>query len=420
MSGTPGHVVIVGAGIVGVATAIWLQREGARVTLIDRAGPGGGASFGNGGVLASAGMVPVTTPGLLRKAPGMLLRRDQPLFLKWGYLPRLAPWLVRYLSHATPAGAARIAAALAPLVGDSLADHQALAAGTGAESWIHACDYLYLYPDRGGFAADAFAWDLRRAHGIRWAEMDAAALRAWDPVFGPALGFGVRMGGHGRIADPGGYVAALAAHVRAQGGRLIRAEAEAVVQDTGCVTGVRAGGETIACDAAVIAAGAWSGGLLSRLGLDVPLETERGYHLELWAPSAMPRAPAMIAGAKFVATPMEGRVRLAGVVEFGGLDARASRAPLELLRRGVRRAMPGLTWAEETHWLGHRPAPADSIPLIGPVPGVTGAWAALGHHHVGLTGGPATGRLLARMMAGRRPNLDTAPYDPARFARSAG
>jgi len=125
----------------------------------------------------------------------------------------------------------------------------------------------------------------------------------------------------------------------------------------------------------------------------------------------------MITSGKFVATPMEGRLRLAGVVEFGGLDAAPSRAPFELLLRHARRAMPGLTWKREVEWMGHRPAPSDSIPLIGAVPGVRGAYLGFGHHHVGLTGGPKTGRLLAQLIGGRVPNTDMAPYSPARFAR---
>ena len=411
------RVAVVGAGIVGVSTAIWLQRMGHRVVLIDRTGPAAGASYGNGGVLASCSIVPVTVPGLVAKAPRMLLDPAQPLYLKWGYLPKLTPWLRRYLSHANARDAARIAAALAPLVGDSLEEHRALAQGTGAERWIVPSDYAFLYRSRAAFEADGFAWGLRRAHGFRWEELEGEALAAYDPAFGEAIGFAAKLGGHGRISDPGAYVTALAAHLAARGGEVVRAEVEDLVREGPRVTGVRASGATIPCDAAVIATGAWSKGLAARLGLDVPLESERGYHLELWEPSVMPRSPVMVSHAKFVATPMEGRLRLAGVVEFGGLDAPPSLAPFDLLRRAARAAMPGLAWARETEWMGHRPAPADSIPLIGAVPGLEGAWMGFGHHHVGLTGGPKTGRLLSQMISGATPNVDVGAYSPSRFAR---
>ena len=178
---------------------------------------------------------------------------------------------------------------------------------------------------------------------------------------------------------------------------------------------MRAGGETIACDAVVLAAGVWSGPLASQLGLRVPLESERGYHLELWEPSIMPRSPVMVASGKFVATPMEGRLRLAGIVEFGGLDAPPSRAPYALLKKNIEAAIPGIAWKETREWMGHRPSVADSIPVIGVVPGVEGAFLGFGHDHVGLTGGPKTGRLLAQLVSGRSPNMDLAPYSPTRF-----
>jgi D-amino-acid dehydrogenase len=417
---TAGTVAVIGAGIVGVATAIWLQRLGHKVVLVDRAGPAEGASYGNGGVLASCSVVPVTVPGLLAKAPKMLFDPNQPLFLRWGYLPRLTPWLIRYLRHANPADTRRIAAALHGIVGDSLADHQALSAGTGAERFVVPADYLFLYRDRAAYAGDAFGWGIRRDHGFAMEEMEAEALRAYDPAYGPSIGFAVRMPDHGRISDPGAYVRALADHVVAKGGALRIAEVTDVVREGGRVRGLRlrardGTAETLDCDAAVLAAGAWSGPLAAQLGLKVPLESERGYHLELWEPSVMPRAPGMVAAGKFVATPMDGRLRLAGVVEFGGLEAPASRAPLELLKRNVAAAFPGLTWKHTTEWMGHRPAPADSIPVIGPVPGVPGAFLAFGHHHIGLTGGPRTGRIVAQLIAGQRPNIDLAPYAPSRF-----
>lgn len=408
-------IAIIGAGIVGVSTALWLQRDGHKVILIDRKGPAEGASHGNGGVLASCAVVPVTVPGLLAKAPKMLFDPNQPLFLRWTYLPKLLPWLVKYLRHANAEDTARISRALFPVIGDSLADHQALSAGTPAERYVVASDYLYLYNSRAAFESDAFGWSLRRELGFTWEELEGEAFRAYDDVFSEEINFGVKMGNHGRISDPGAYVKALAAHMEAQGGRFIKADVQDLVRENGKVTGVRAGGETIACDDAIVALGAWSGPLAEKLGVKVPLETERGYHLELWEPSVMPKAPVMIASGKFVATPMDGRLRLAGVVEFGGLKAPPSKPPLDLLRRNIRAAMPGLTWKREVEWQGHRPAPSDSIPVIGEIPGLKGAWLGFGHHHVGLTGGPKTGRLLAQMISGRTPNVDVTPYSPSRF-----
>ena len=402
----------------GVSTALWLQRDGHEVTLIDRAGPAEGTSCGNGGVLASAGIVPITGPGLMRKAPKMLFDPKQPLFMKWGYVPRLLPWLARYMTHATAAEARRIASAVAGVVGDSYAEHLSLAKGTPAEKWLVPSDYVFIYDDRAAFEADAFGWGLRRENGYSWEELEGPAFRAYDPAFADHLGFAVRLPDHGRIADPGRYVKDLAAEVEAAGGRILKADVEDFVIEGGRVTGLRAGGDTIPCDAAVVATGVWSGPLTKALGLKVPLESERGYHMEFWNPSITPRSPVMVAGGKFVITPMEGRIRAAGIVEFGGLDAGPSAAPFELLQKNVAAALPGLTQDEVTRWMGHRPAPADSIPVIGEVPGAKGVFTGFGHHHIGLTGGPKTGRLLAQMIQGRQPNIDLSPYSPNRYASS--
>ncbi|MGB1390596.1 MAG: NAD(P)/FAD-dependent oxidoreductase [Paracoccaceae bacterium] len=411
-------IAIIGAGIVGVSTAIWLQREGHRVILIDREGPAAGASHGNGGVLASCSIIPVAGPGLISKIPGMLLSPSQPLFMKWGYLPRLAPWLIRFLRTANAESVRRRAAALTPIIGDSLADHQALSEGTGAERWVVPADYLFLYNDRAHYDGDAFGWSVRKEHGFEWDVLEGQDWRDYDPAFGPDITLAARLKNHGRISDPGAYVKALAAHAEREGAKMIRAEVEDVVRDGDRITGLRAGGETIACDDAVLATGAWSGPLAKKFGINAPLESERGYHLELWEPSVMPQAPVMVASGKFVATPMEGRLRLAGVVEFGGLNAPPSKAPFQLLEKNVRAVMPGLTWKKTVEWMGHRPSMADSIPVIGAVPGLSGAYTAFGHDHVGLTGGPKTGRILSQIISGKRPNLDLTPYSPARFSAS--
>ena len=409
-------VAIIGSGIVGVSTALWLLRDGHNVVLIDKAGPGEGTSYGNGGVLASCAMVPVTGPGLIKKAPKMALDPNQPLFLKWGYLPRLAPWLFKYLKNANAEDTKRISAAVKEIVGDSLEDHLALSKGTRAEKWVVPSDYMFIYNDRAHFEGDAFVWSIRKSHGFTWEELDGAALKAFDPIFADSFKCAIKLGNHGRIADPGQYTKDLAAEAEAMGARILKADVDDIIRENGAVTGVRANGETIACDAAVIATGVWSGPLSQKLGLKVPLESERGYHVEFYEPNLMPKNPVMIASGKFVVTPMDGRLRAAGVVEFGGLDAPPSKPPFDLLMRNMKAAFPDLRWKHTKEWMGHRPAPADSIPVIGEIPGVKGAFTGFGHHHIGLTGGPKTGRLLAQMIAEKQPNLDLTAYSPARYA----
>ncbi len=408
-------VVIIGAGIVGVSTAIWLQREGHEVVLIDRLGIGEATSYGNGGVLAACAIIPVTGPGLLPKAPFMLLSKDQPLFMKWRYLPKLLPWLIKYLKHNNEADVRRIADALYPIIGDSYEDHRALATGTGAENFLFSSDYVYVYSSRKEFESEKLSWDIRKKYGFKWREIGRDELQKFVPGLNPDCTFGICLSDHGRISDPGAYVKSLARHVVENGGQFIEGDVEDFIVENGVGKGVVIKGETLFCDAIVVATGAWSSPLMQKLGQTVPLESERGYHIEFINPSIMPSAPLMISSGKFVITPMEGRIRAAGVLEFGGLDLPPSKAPFDLLERHVQSALPKLTFERTERWMGHRPATSDSIPVIGELKNTKGVFAGFGHHHVGLTGGPKTGRMLAQLISGKKLNLDVGVYSPNRY-----
>lgn len=414
----PKTALIVGAGIVGLATALHLQRRGVAVTVIDRKGPAGGASFGNGGILTAAGNVPVSGPGLMGSVPRMWLSRTGPLFLRLRDLPGMADFFARYRHECTAERARATSAVLATLTAGTLEDHRALAAGTEAARHIHDTPYLYVWPRRADFEADRFAWPLRRELGFTWDVIEGAALHDLVPQMATQLGFAVAPHHSGRIDDPGAYCAALARVMAERGGRLIRAEVDDFSRaPDGRVTGLRAGGEALTADVTVIAAGVWSRSLMAKLGLQVPIIAERGYFLELLEPSQDFAASLMITPGKFVLTPMEGRIRLAGLVEIAEADAPMRRAPLALLEELARDYFPGLAWRGTRGWVGPRPAPVDSIPLIGAVPGAAGAFCAFGHHHIGLTTGPRTGEILAGLICGDRRNIDLSPFDPARFAR---
>ncbi len=412
-------VAVVGAGIVGISCALHLQRRGCTVTVVDRLPPGEGASFGNAGVLASNAVVPVTTPGLIGKVPSMLMDPLGPLHLRWSYMPRLIPWLVPYLRNSRAEAVTRIAAGLAPLLFDSVEQHRALAGGTKAEKWLQGSDYLYLFAERENFEADGFGWDLRRKHGAVWETLDAAAIHDRVPGAGTKYRFGVSMKNHGMITNPGQYVKDLADTLVETGGRVVRSEARGFAFDGDGTVRLETTEGPVAADAVVIAAGAWSARLTKQLGHRVPLESERGYHVELENPSIVPPFPVMMTDGKCVATPMAGGLRVAGIVEFGGLDAPPNPRPLRVLIERVRQLFPGITFDGHREWLGHRPATTDSLPVVGRSPSHPNVFFAFGHHHVGLTGGPKTGRLIAELITGSQPNTDLTPYRVDRFGKSA-
>ena len=410
------NIVVVGAGIVGVSAAIWLARAGRNVTLLDRLAPGEGTSHGNAGILAACAMVPVTVPGLISKAPGYLLDKNFPLFMRWSYLPRLAPWLKQYLSYANDTDTPRIAEGLTTIVADSVEQHQALAGNTAADSWLVPSDYQFAYLSKESFEADSYVWDLRRRAGFIPELVTGAAVHEKEPLLGSDINLLAVCKDHGYVRSPGQYVKTLADVFKGLGGNIRQAEVMDFEHIDGKVSAVHTSGGTIECTELVLATGVWSAERGRKLGVNIPLESERGYHVIFKNPSAMVNSPTMVTTGKFVATPMYDGMRCAGIVELGGLDAGPSEAPLELLMNQVRNTFPNLTYSDTEEWLGHRPAPADSLPFIGEI-GSSGVYMALGHHHIGLTGGPKTGRMISDLITGDSFEDNIAPFNPMRFTR---
>ena len=409
--------VIIGAGITGVSTALWMQRDGWDVTVIDRTDPGSPdqTSFGNGGILARCAVIPVSVPGLLRKAPAMLADKSQPLFLRWSYLPKLLPWVIPFLRHGRMDRMRKISDALGTITYDSVDQHLALAKGTPAESFLKIGDYSYVYTTPEARAGDAMGHGIRRDMGFEQTENDRDWLAKGDPHLSPEFTAATTFADHGWISDPGGYLAALCDILTGAGGRILQAEVEDVApKGAGAMIRVK-NHETIEADKAVICAGVWSRKLAERFGLRVPMEAERGYHVMLHGTNIQPPHPYMIAAGKFVLTPMRDGIRLAGVVEFGGIDAPPSEAPLNLLRSYIKRVYPDLTWERETTWMGRRPSTTDSLPFVGPVPEAPGVLMAFGSQHIGLTIGPKLGRMIADMASDRTTNTDVAAFRVDRF-----
>ena len=410
-------VVVIGGGIIGVSAALWLKRYGHDVVLLDASETSQKASYGNAGFMAHSSGVPVTGPGLIGKAPAMLLDPNSALFMKWGYLPFMMPWLLSYLSHCNRKDTARIASGLFPLVSDGLSWHRALSEGTDAESYIQSSDYLFAYRSRKEFNDDSFTWELRYKNGCRWDELDRDELRDFEPSLSAEVGFGVLQHNHGFISNPGKYLECLINDFRSLGGNVVKSEARDIVVNDRQVAAVVTQNQTISCDCALIAAGAWSKKLCADLGVSIPLETERGYHVTFRGATIKPRTPVMVAAQKFIATPMEDGLRCAGIVEFGGLKAELTNRVPKLLTRQARAVFPGLKFAKAEEWLGHRPAPTDSLPIIGKMPDLNGVYCAFGHHHIGLTSGPKTGKIVADLISDIPVDFDLSPYRVERFSQ---
>ncbi|MCU0943884.1 MAG: FAD-binding oxidoreductase [Rubritepida sp.] len=416
------HVAILGGGILGACCALAAQREGLDVTLIEPEAPGGeqAASYGNGCWLSPQSVVPPAVPGLWKKLPKFLMDPLGPLAIRWPYLPRVAPWLIRYLAAGwTEAKVLRTGHALRALLEGAPQRHAALAAEAGVPELIERKGLLYIYPSRAAFEAEALAWRVRAATGVRWLELDADELRQREPELDRRYGFGVLVEEGGNCRDPGAYVAALVALAERQGMRRVRARATGFRLAAGRLAAIETEQGEVPAARAVISAGVRSGPLAASLGDHVPLESERGYHAVIADPEVGPRTPMMPSDGKMSVTMTAAGLRCAGQVEIAGLEAEPNWKRAEILRDHLLRSFPGLPRdldpARVKVWMGHRPSTPDGLPVIGLARATPDVVHCFGHGHVGLVAAPRSAEVVGALLAGRRPEPDAAPYSPSRF-----
>ena len=413
------RIGVIGAGIVGVCTASWLQRDGHQVFLIDPGNPGEGASFGNAGAFNASSVTPVAMPGIVRNVPKWLMDPLGPLSLRWSYLPSILPYLVRFVRSGVPDQVHAQARALRPLVAPTVPLIRELARDSGAEELIHQRGHLYVYRSQESLDKDGFAWALRRENGVEVDEFDADELRQLEPVLSRDYVRGLLVRENGHTSNPFGLVSRLVGRFLGQGGELVRARAVGFQLEGRKLIAIQTDTGILPVDAAVVCAGAHSKPLAAALGNRVPLETERGYHLMIRDPEAMPRIPTADADGKFVATPMDTGLRFAGTVELAGLAAPPNWQRARILLEQGRKMLPGLgkDHAEEriSMWMGHRPSLPDSLPVIGPSRASPDVIYAFGHGHVGMTAAPMTGKIVTELIAGRPAPIDIAPFAARRF-----
>jgi D-amino-acid dehydrogenase len=414
----PASVLVIGAGIVGMALAWRLRQSGANVTVVDADLPGeGGASFGNAGAISASSVAPLAMPGLLRQVPRMLFDRRAPLHVPAGYWLRAAPWLARFVAAARPAAVTRATAALDALLHLATEQHQALAREIGAPELLRPHGQLYLYRDETQLAKDKASWDIREAHGARLERLDRAGIEALEPSVGAAYQRAIFLPDHAHCASPLRYVRALAQAFQAAGGTILRDRITALTTRDGRISGAQGQGGLHAAEAVVLAAGAWSARLAAPLGYRIPLESQRGYHVDLTESGIALTRPVIPADRKVFITPMEGALRVAGTVEFGGLDRVPDATRANLLYDDLAAVFPDARVKRaEGFWMGHRPCLPDSVPVIGPAQRVPGLFFAFGHGHLGLTGSAPTAEMLAPAVLGRPSNHDLEPYAAERFA----
>ncbi len=411
MSVSP-RTVVIGAGIVGLSCARALLRAGHAVTVIDRDPAGDKASFGNAGGLGISEVLPAAAPGLIWQVPKWLADPLGPLSLRPAHLPRLLPWLARFLRTGTTAEVARIAAALAALMAPVYDDMLPLLDDLALSADLHRVGALWVYDTEAGFDRDAPAHALRRRHGIAVETISGAEARRLEPALGPTSARAVVTPQWSHVSDPKRIVDRLREQLLAQGVAMLPREASGV--DGQAV--ITEQGDRVAFDTLIVAAGAWSGRIARTVGDPVLIESERGYNATLPSPGVTLSREVIFAERQFVATPLAIGLRIGGAAEFAGLDAKPNFRRSDALVTLARRYLPGLDTRGAVRWMGNRPATPDSLPVIGPSPRRSDVLYAFGHGHLGLTLGPTTGRLVAGIVTGRAAPIDLSPFSIARFA----
>jgi D-amino-acid dehydrogenase len=395
------HIAVVGAGVVGLAIAVRLRREGYRVTLLDPAEPGSQTSSGNAGLIMTAQVSPLSAPGLWRKVPGMMLDKEGPLVVRRRSLPGLMPWFMRFLGNSRRRRYEAIADTLAPMATRSLESWQTLIGPHDSPRLFRRDGLLYVFRHKKNFNAAKKELAFRERYGVPGEIIPADELRQMEPALAPGLAGGVLYPESGHCTDPVALSAALISAFRQGGGEVRRIAVERLEPSSAAVKVITAEGE-MRIDEVVVSAGIWSSKLVKPFGVRPMLAAERGYHLMLPQPEVELRRPIGAGDDKFIITPMAKGIRLAGTAEFASPNAKPNWRRSEILLGMAQRLVPELDGeASATKWMGSRPSTPDSLPLLGRTPKNPRIICAYGHAHLGLTLGAVTAEMVSELIKER-------------------
>jgi D-hydroxyproline dehydrogenase len=397
MSRISTDVAVIGGGVIGLAIALRLRADGREVVVIEPNEPGSGASYGNAGTIADYAVLPVGTPSVLRNLLPLLFDADSPLSIRAAALPALFPWLARFAYESLPHRYRDNTRRIAELLSDAPAAWREFAAQIGASDLLSAEGCLYLYQTRKAFQAAATDIALRRSYGVALELLSPDEVLRLEPRLTPVEGGGLFFPDAINLVDPGETMRRLSMAARRAGVEFVPACAHTIARASAGVR-ILAGPFEIGARAVVISAGAHSQRLAAQIGDPVRLDTERGYHIEFDMEKPPVERPVCPTAHGFYLCPMRGRLRVAGLVELGGIAAPANTRLLQSLVANARRVFPTLGEPDRS-WLGFRPSMPDSVPVIRPSKGGRDVILAFGHGHIGLTLAPRTARMVSAILA---------------------
>lgn len=408
-------VTIIGSGIVGICSALSLLEKGFEVEMIDRNPPAEGASSGNAGVISPWTCIPQSMPGIWKNVPKWIVDPEGPISIRPGYLLKFMPWALKFLRSGNVDRLQAIGDAMSALNRPNVDLYRYHLNGTGSEHLVSDSVYVHAYKNPAGANLSHLGWRLRQERDVPMEVVNAGELQEIEPAISKDYKAAVIIKDQARALDPGAIGKVLAEKAMSLGATFRQVTINKITPgDNGSWTLDTDQGE-LKAEKLIIAAGAWSARLLESLGVKVPLEAERGYHLVFQNPGVTVNNSIMDTEGKFVVSSMLAGVRCAGTAEFAGLDAEADYRRAHVFKRMVKRLLPDINIDDTKEWSGIRPSFPDSLPCIGNVPGYENLFTAFGHSHYGFGMAPNTGRVVAGVVSGEPVNIDLAPYSITRF-----
>ena len=407
-------VGIVGAGIQGVSNALFLQKNGFNVTIFDRDEPGSpAASYGNAGHFSSYASVPFNRPDILADVPAMLLSSSGPLALKWNYIPKMIPWLLQFVRNCTTKKMMHTARNMHQILDLALPAYDELFDEIDLEGLVEKKGILYIWNNQS-LKSRELEINVRKELGVDQQVVTPKEIHDLEPNIKPFYHGGVyyKLGRHAR--NPKRILLKLFDLFIKKGGKFLKTNVQDINFDEERPI-IKTEPKNFIFDRAIIACGAFSKRLTDNLDEKIPLDTERGYHIHFKGCDHLLSRPVIFQNRGFGITPMEQGLRVVGTVEFGGLENPLSKPRVKNLINNAKYMLGNLP-DHEDEWLGFRPSLPDFLPVIGPSKKHKNVFYSFGHHHLGWTLGPISGKIVAGMIAEENTNLDLKPYSSIRFS----
>tara|TARA_B110001469_G_scaffold51135_1_gene49689 strand:+ start:827 stop:2068 length:1242 start_codon:yes stop_codon:yes gene_type:complete len=407
-------VGIVGAGIQGISNALFLQKKGFEVTIFDKDEPGSpAASYGNAGHFSPYACVLMNRPDVLTDIPAMLLSSTGPLALKWNYVPKMIPWFLKFIRNCTTKRMMHTAKNMHQILDLALPAYDELFDEIDLEGLVEKKGILYVWNDQSLKSRD-LEIRVRNELGVDQQVVTPKEIHDLEPHLKPFYHGGVyyQYGRHAR--NPKRILLKLFDLFLKKGGKFLKINVQDINFDSEKPV-IKTEAQRFIFDKLVIACGAFSKRLTDNLDEKIPLDTERGYHVHFKDCDHLLSRPVIFSNRGFGITPMEQGLRVVGTVEFGGLKNPPSKGRVKNLINNAKYMLDDLP-EHEDEWMGFRPSLPDFLPVIGPSKKHKNVFYSFGHHHLGWTLGPISGKIIAGMIAEENTNLDLKPYSSLRFS----